>query len=125
MATQTHARRANAPSAGRQGQEVVDRPARVFIVRVQRLDYLPLIALIGAGNIVGERLGAGKVMIAARGGDDVALTGDLAGKTGNGTGHCSAAKSSSAYRWPPVPATKDSLAPGASARKEPPAWSIL
>lgn len=46
----------------------------------------PLVALVGAGHVVGQGLGAGKVMVAAGGGDDVALAGDLAGEAGDGAG---------------------------------------
>lgn len=41
---------------------------------------LPGIALVCAGNIVCQRFRTGKVMVRARGGDNVALAGDLAGE---------------------------------------------
>lgn len=50
------------------------------------LVHFPLIPLVGAGHVVSQRLGAGKVMVAARCGDDIALAGDLAGEAGDGTG---------------------------------------
>lgn len=49
------------------------------------LDF-PLVALVGAGHVIGQGLRAGKVMVAAGGGDDVALAGDLAGEAGDGAG---------------------------------------
>lgn len=54
--------------------------------RETRLLDFPLVALVGAGHVVGQGLGAGKVMVAAGGGDDVALAGDLAGEAGDGAG---------------------------------------
>ena len=127
MATQAHTRRADAPGAGWQGQEVVDRPARVLIVRVQSLHYLPLIALIGSGDIVGERLGAGEVVVAARGGDNIALTGDLASEAGNGAGHCLGVKTLSALGGhQPLPAIKVPWRPEHLSAMAPPlARSIL
>lgn len=50
------------------------------------LDF-PLVALVGTRHVVGEGLRAGKVMVAAGGGDNVALAGDLAGEAGDGAGH--------------------------------------
>lgn len=49
---------------------------------------LPLVALISTGDVVGQRLRASKVVVAAGGGDDVALAGDLAGESGYRTGDC-------------------------------------
>lgn len=49
--------------------------------------YLPFVSGICAGSIVGEGLGASKFVVRRGGGDDVALGGDLAGETGDGTGH--------------------------------------
>lgn len=50
------------------------------------LGYLPLIPLVGSRHVVCQRLRAGKVMVAARGGHDVALAGDLSRKSSNRTG---------------------------------------
>lgn len=48
--------------------------------------HFPLIALVGSGHIVRQRLRAGEVMVAAGGGDNVALACDLAGESGHGAG---------------------------------------
>lgn len=47
---------------------------------------LPLVPLISARHIVGQRLRAGEVVVAAGRGDDVALAGDLSGESGYRTG---------------------------------------
>lgn len=47
---------------------------------------LPGVSLVGAGNIVCQRLRAGEVMVRAWGGDNVALSGDLTGETGDWAG---------------------------------------
>lgn len=47
---------------------------------------LPLVALVCAGAIVGEGLGAGELVVGGRRGDDVALAGYLAGEAGDGAG---------------------------------------
>lgn len=49
---------------------------------------LPGVALVGAGDIVGQGLWAGEVMVGRGRGDDVALSCDLAGEAGDGAGHC-------------------------------------
>lgn len=48
--------------------------------------HLPLIALVGAGHVVGQRLRAREVVVGAGRGDDVALAGDLPGEAGDGAG---------------------------------------
>lgn len=49
--------------------------------------YLISIALVRSWNIVRQRLWTRKLMIGRRRGDDDAVTGDLAGKAGDGAGH--------------------------------------
>lgn len=47
---------------------------------------LPGVSLVGTGNIVCQRLRAGEVMVRARGGDNIALPGDLTGEAGDWAG---------------------------------------
>lgn len=51
------------------------------------LFYLPRVALIGAGDIVGEGLRAGELVVRARGRNDVAVAGDLSGEAGDRAGN--------------------------------------
>lgn len=64
-------------------------------VRSSDLFDLPGVALVGAGDVVGQGLGAGEVVVGRRRGDDVALAGDLAGEAGDGASHCETAVQSS------------------------------
>lgn len=52
------------------------------------LGHLPFIPLICPGSIVRQRLRPRKVMIAARGGDDVSLPRDLPSESGHRSGNC-------------------------------------
>ena len=60
------------------------------------LGHLPLVALVGAGDVVGEGRGAGEIMVAAGSGDDVAMAGDLPGEAGDGAGDCRTEQTSGA-----------------------------
>ena len=48
---------------------------------------LELVATVRVFNVVLEGLRTGEVVVGRRGSDNVALTSDLAGKTGDGTGY--------------------------------------
>lgn len=64
----------------------VSSGARARARRITCLFDLPGIALVGAGNIVCQRLRAGEVMVGAWGGDNIALPGDLTGEAGDWAG---------------------------------------
>lgn len=113
MAAQAHARSANQARARRQSEQIVDGLVRVGVVRLEGLSHiplrchqyaccpsfsnsttgwqtnllhLPLVPLVGAGHVVGQGVRAGEVVVAARGGNNVALAGNLAGEAGYGAG---------------------------------------
>lgn len=88
VATQTHAGGADAAVAGRQRQQRVDGEAGILIVGGHLLGDLQLVALVGAGPVVGERLGADEFVVGGDCRDDEALAANLAGEAGDGTGHC-------------------------------------
>lgn len=87
MAAETHARRPDETGASRQAEEVVDRPVRVGVVRLEGLLDLVLVAAVGVRGVVLEGLGTHKVVVGGRGGDDVAVACDLAGESGDGAGY--------------------------------------
>lgn len=84
---QAHARGADAAVACGQGEQRVDGELRVLVVGRDLLGDLVLVALVGAGPVVGERLRAGELVVRRDGGGDVAVAGDLAGEAGDGPGH--------------------------------------
>ena len=88
MTAETHACCSDPPGACWQREEVIDRLVRILIVGFERLDCLPFVALVGSRDIVGERLGAGEVVVAAWGGDDIPLTRDLPGEPSYRAGDC-------------------------------------
>lgn len=47
---------------------------------------LEAVAAVRVGGVVAERVGADKVVVGRRGGNDVAVAGDLAGEAGDGAG---------------------------------------
>lgn len=49
---------------------------------------LPLVPLIRSGDVIGKRLRASKVVVAAGSSDDVALASDLSGEASNRAGDC-------------------------------------
>ena len=49
------------------------------------MDFV-LVALVGAGSVVGEGFRAGEFVVGGGRGDDVAVAGYLAGEAGNGAG---------------------------------------
>lgn len=52
------------------------------------LGNLQLVSLVRPWSIIGQCFGSDELVVGGWGGDDVALTGNLAGEAGDGTGHC-------------------------------------
>jgi hypothetical protein len=69
------------------GEEEIGVCGREGIKHKGYLRDLPLITLVGAGNIVCERFWASELVVGGWGCDDVALGGDLAGEAGDGAGY--------------------------------------
>jgi len=86
MPPQTHASCTDAAVASRVARQAVNGQRGVLVVRCELLRGLPYVALVCARTIVGEGSGGGEFVVAGGGGDDVAMAGDLAGKTGYRTG---------------------------------------
>lgn len=63
MAAEAHARRADQARTCGQAEEVVDCAVRVLVVGLQGLLDLQLVAQVGPGYVVGQRLRADEVMV--------------------------------------------------------------
>lgn len=84
---ETHARGADAAVACLEPQKGGDGELGVFVISGQLLGDFPLVARVGAGDVVGEGLWAGEFVVGGGGCDDVALSGDLAGEAGDRAGY--------------------------------------
>ena len=77
----------DASIAGVHASEQVDAQRGVFVVSSELLLDFPGVACVSTRAIVGESLGASELVVGAGSGDDVAVGGDLAGKTLHRAGH--------------------------------------
>lgn len=88
MTPQAHPRRAYVAITRRQRQQVINRKGCVLIVGGEFLGDFPFVAGVGVFGVVLEGFGTGEFVVTRGGCADVALSGDLAGETGDGAGHC-------------------------------------
>ncbi len=71
-----------------QTQQRVNRQGGIFIVGRNLLLYLPGIAFVRPGTIVGESFRTREPVVGRRSGDNVAMASDLTGEALDGPGHC-------------------------------------
>lgn len=87
MAAQTHACGADSAIACSEREQRVDGEGRIFVVGRNCLLNLISIAGVGTRDIVGESFVRGELVVGGGRCDYVALAGNLAGETCDGTGY--------------------------------------
>lgn len=87
VASEAHARGADAAIAAGEREQHVDGQRGVLVVRGQPLARLERVAPVGAGAVVRQRRRPDEAVVRGRRGDEVAARADLAGEAGDGAGY--------------------------------------